>query len=96
MIQSTSNIPGFYRADALSSSLGQKTPATQTQAETNDSLSSASTQGLRDALAQTAEIRPEVVQRGKSLAVDPNYPPRELIESLAELMTNSRDLTVAS
>lgn len=96
MIQSTSNLSGFYRTDALSNSLGQKTPVPQTQAEPNDSLSSANTQSLREALAQTSDVRPNVVERGKSLAVDPNYPPRQIIESLAKLMVESRDLSVTA
>ena len=96
MIQPTSISSGYVRTDALSTSTGQKTPETKTQADTSDSLSSASTQSLRDALAQTSEVRPQVVARGKALAVDPNYPPREIIESLARLMINSRDLSVTS
>jgi hypothetical protein len=95
MIQSTSNIPGFLRADALSSSIGQKTPSAPTKAENIDSLSSGSTQSLREALSQTSEIRPHMVERGKALAVDPSYPPRQIIESLAKLLVESRDLTEA-
>jgi len=96
MIQSTSNLNGYYKAEALSSSPSQKTPTAATarpQSGTSDQLSSASTDGLRQALAQTNEIRPDVVARGKALAVDPNYPPRQIIESLAKLMVDSRDLS---
>jgi hypothetical protein len=93
MIQSTSNLTGYYRADALSKLPSQKTPPAGTQTGTGDHLSSASTDGLRQALAQTGEIRPEVVARGKALAVDLNYPPRQIIESLAKLMIASRDLS---
>jgi len=93
MIQPTSNTSGFVRTDALSQSNGQKTPAPKTQAPNSDTLSSANTQSLREALAQTSEIRPQVVARGKALAVDPSYPPRQIIESLAKLMIASRDLS---
>jgi len=93
MIQSTSNLNGYYRAEALSHSPSQKTPPASTQAETGDQLSSASTDSLHQALAQTAEIRPEVVAKGKALAVDLNYPPRQIIESLAKLLVASRDLS---
>lgn len=93
MIQSTSNIPGFYRTDALPSSIGKKTPSSQTEADTNDSLSSAGTQSLREALANAPEVRPQTVERGRKLAVDPTYPPRAIIESLAKLMVESRDLS---
>jgi hypothetical protein len=92
MIQPTSNSTGYIRTDALSSSSGQKTPASKTEAETGDSLSSANTQSLREALAQTSEIRPAMVARGKALAVDPSA----IIESLAKLMVDSRDLSATS
>lgn len=91
MIQPTSNTTGFIRTDALSKSTGQKTPSSNSTATQSDTLSSANTQSLREALAQTSEVRPQVVARGKALAVDPNYPPREIIESLARLMISSRD-----
>jgi len=93
MIQPTSNPSGFLRTDALSQSKGQKTPASQNQANNSDTLSSANTQNLREALAQTSEIRPQMVARGKALAIDPAYPPREIIESLAKLILASRDLS---
>jgi hypothetical protein len=98
MIQSTSNLTGYYRTDAFSNAPTQKTPtptATSTQAEAgaSDQLSSASTDSLHQALAQTNEIRPEVVAKGKALAVDLNYPPRQIIESLAKLLVASRDLS---
>jgi hypothetical protein len=95
MIQSTSNLTGYYRADALSNVPSQKTPTASTEAgaTTGDQLSSASTDSLHQALAQTNEIRPEVVAKGKALAVDLNYPPRQIIESLAKLLIASRDLS---
>ena len=93
MIQSTSNLTGFYRADALSSLPSQKTPPASTQSGSGDQLSSASTDGLRQALAQTNAVRPDVVAKGKALAVDLNYPPRQIIESLAKLLVDSRDLS---
>jgi hypothetical protein len=95
MIQSTSNLTGYYRVESLSSQPGQKTPA-NIHKDVSDHLSSANTDSLRTALAQTQEIRPEVVAHGKALAVDPNYPPRQLIESLAKLMVDSRDLSASS
>jgi uncharacterized membrane protein len=93
MIQSTSNHTGYFRADPISNAPSQKTPPASTQTGTGDHLSSASTDGLRQALAQTGEIRPEVVAQGKALAVDLNYPPRQIIESLAKLLVASRDLS---
>jgi uncharacterized membrane protein len=93
MIQPTSPLSGFYRTDALTSSAGQKTPAPNVQADTGDRLSSSQTDSLRQALANTSEVRPEVVKRARGLAVDPNYPPRAIIESLSKMMIESRDLT---
>lgn len=93
MIQSTSNIPGFFRTDAFTNTNGKKSSSLTTDAGKIDSLSSASTQSLRDALANTSEVRSNVVERGKALAVDASYPPRAIIESLAKLMVESRDLT---
>jgi len=93
MIQSTSSLSGYYRSEPLSVSSSQKSLTAKTQPETGDNLSSANTSNLREALAQTSAIRPEVVARGKALAIDPSYPPRHLIESLAKLMVQSRDLS---
>ena len=97
MIQSTSNIPGFYRTDALSSSISKKTSSSsQADAGINDSLSSSNTENLRDALARTPEVRSDVVERGKTLAADSTYPPQEIIDSLAKLLVASRDLSSSS
>ncbi len=75
-------------------SFSSKAASAQTPGSTDsERLSSANTQSLREALSKTPEIRPEVVENAKKLAVDPNYPPRELIERLAQLMTNSREPT---
>lgn len=39
-----------------------------------------------DALRGTPEIRPEVVARGKELLNDPNYPSKEIVDSIAKLI----------
>lgn len=46
---------------------------------------------LKASLAQSPEVRPEVVARGKALAADPNYPPASVIGGLASLVLNSAD-----
>lgn len=56
-----------------------------------DSISTQSALGLQNALAVTPEIRPEVVARAEKLAVDLNYPPREIIDRIANLIAISRD-----
>jgi hypothetical protein len=63
-------------------------------ARTGDTLSTASAVGLQTALAATPEIRPEVVARIEKLAVDLNYPPREIIDRIANLIALSRDPSV--
>jgi hypothetical protein len=39
-----------------------------------------------DALRNQPEIRPEVVARGKELLNDPNYPSKEIVDSIAKLI----------
>jgi hypothetical protein len=60
-------------------------------ARTEDTLSTESATGLQAALAASPEIRPEVVARAEKLAVDLNYPPREIIDRIANLIALSRD-----
>jgi len=91
MIQSTSNLHGYNRTDALAISGAKSAPTPKADPDVGDRLSSSNTSALREALQNTPEIRPEVVQRGKALAVDLNYPPREIIERLSKLITESRD-----
>lgn len=90
MIQPTSNYLG-YRTDAVAHPPANNGPATPAPAEKGDNLSSSQTKVLREALSSTPEVRPEVVERGRRLAVDPNYPPRELILRLAKLMAETAD-----
>ncbi len=39
-----------------------------------------------DALKSEPEIRPEVVAKGKELLNDPNYPSKEIVDSIAKLI----------
>lgn len=93
MIQPTSNYLGFNRADALASAAAKNATADQSQTSSGDRLSSSSSDALRQALDSSPEIRPEVVARGNHLAVDLYYPPRELIDRLAKMFTDSVDLS---
>ncbi len=56
-----------------------------------DQLSFAGSDSLRAALAASPEIRPEVVMEGRRLAIDPNYPPLQIIEELAKMLLHSAD-----
>lgn len=91
MIQPTSQFSGYYRTDALSSQTSKKAADAATASVASDRLSSEQTESLRSALASTPEIRPDVVERGRKLALDPTYPPAVIIEDLAKLMLASRD-----
>lgn len=90
MIQSTSNI-GFNRTDAFANAAAKHSPAPEKNSTTGDRLSQTQSQALQDGLNNTPEVRPEVVERGNRLAIDPNYPPLHIIEQLAKLMVESRD-----
>ena len=93
MIQPTSHSFGYNRTDAIASAAAKAAAANTSAIETGDRLSHANSDALRTALSNNSEIRPEAVARGHSLAVDPNYPPREIIDQLAKMMVSSRDLT---
>lgn len=45
---------------------------------------------LRDILAQEPEVRPDVVERGKALASDPNYPSGDLLAKLAAMFVDGK------
>jgi hypothetical protein len=89
MIHSTSNstpLPGaITHADAKPAA--RPSPA----APAPDSLDTTASTALREALASQPEIRPEEVERGRTLAVDANYPPRAIIENIARMFLNSQD-----
>jgi hypothetical protein len=44
---------------------------------------------LLSSLQSDLHVRPEVVARGRLLASDPNYPPQQIIASLASLVASS-------
>lgn len=48
---------------------------------------------LRSAMAASPAVRPEEVNRAEALAVDPNYPPLEIIERVARQIAASQDLS---
>ena len=58
-----------------------------------DNLSTSNLDRLKAALAASPEIRPEMVAHGIKLALDPNYPPLEIIEDVARIIVNSEDLS---
>lgn len=58
-----------------------------------DEFSARQAEGLRAALTQHPEIRPEVVGRGRQLAADPDYPPADILTKLSAVILASPDLT---
>jgi hypothetical protein len=90
MISNTSPTQGTPAA-ALHPTTPRK-PSTAPAAAT-DNLSTSSLDRLKAALAATPEIRPEMVARGTKLALDPNYPPLEIIEDVARIIVESEDLS---
>ncbi len=61
--------------------------APEETSENRDQLSVGTSSKIRHALDQIPEIRPEVVERGRQLAADPGYPPREVVEKIARMIT---------
>jgi hypothetical protein len=58
-----------------------------------DQISTESAAFLKTALAAQSEIRPEVVERAKALAADPNYPSASIMKSVAGQILASPDLS---
>ena len=72
------------------------TPSVSTQrplAAASDHLSTANAAFLRTELMRQPEIRPEVVERARALAADPNYPPRDVLKNVSAQILNSADLS---
>lgn len=94
MIQPTNSFHGYNRISGSQSPASKSVSAPQTDSVSDqvegEKLSSSSTKALREALQNSPEIRPDVVARGKALAADSNYPPREIIDTLAGLLVNER------
>ncbi|MBL9202605.1 MAG: hypothetical protein JNL39_18985 [Opitutaceae bacterium] len=48
---------------------------------------------LRTQLAEQPEVRPEVVERARALAADPDYPSIEIVQRIAEQILGAPDLS---
>jgi hypothetical protein len=64
-----------------------KAPEARPESETHVAASEAR---LRDILSKQPATRPDVVERGKSYAADPNYPATDLLARLAEMFVDGR------
>jgi hypothetical protein len=58
-----------------------------------DQISTESAAFLKTALEGQPEVRPEVVERAKALAADPNYPSAAIMKSVAGQILASPDLS---
>jgi len=58
-----------------------------------DSVSTDRADRLRASIAASPAVRPEEVARAEPLALDPNYPPLQIIERVARLIADSQDLS---
>lgn len=92
MINPTSQTDSTLRLGTLASKSAQA-KADAPASTATDTLSSSSQNTLKDILKSQPEVRPEVVNNGHKLAVDGNYPPREIIRRLSELLVRSVDLS---
>ncbi len=93
MISNTSSTQGSPAPDFRS--VPPKKPSAQPASPEADNLSTGNLQHLQAALAATPEIRPEMVAYGTKLALDPKYPPLEIIEDVARIIVQSKDLSHA-
>jgi len=89
MIHSTSPSDRTARPEALSQ-VQQKPVVRSPEA---DRFSAGQSTALRAALAAQPEIRSEVVERGKTLAADPNYPSLDILRNVGAQLIASPDLT---
>lgn len=58
-----------------------------------DRFSTEQSTQLREALAAQPEVRPEVVERGRALAADPNWPTHAVMAKIGEIIAGSPDPT---
>ena len=71
----------------------QGNTVTRAKSPRADLLSTENASFLRSELARQPEIRPEVLERARALAADSNYPSRENLKKIAELILQSPDLS---
>lgn len=91
MINIATKTDSLVRSEALTGTpLLAPASVPQRSLET-ERLSAASQDILQAALEQQPEVRPEVVEQGQRLAVDGNYPPKEIIRRLSEMLVTSVD-----
>ena len=91
MIQSASSSIPPARAIAIAA--GPAASAAQAKRPSIDQVHIDKASSLRSSLQQVPEIRPEVVERARALAADPNYPSAGIIRQISQAIVNSPDLS---
>lgn len=92
MINTNNKTESALRPEVIASKTPQASTPSQRPAET-DRLSATSQEILKAALEAQPEVRPEVLERAQKLLIDANYPPKEIIRQLSELLIVSSDLS---
>jgi len=90
MISSTSSTDRAARPDPVSA---QGQSQERPYRPRPDQISTESAAFLRSELQRQPELRSEVVERGRALAADSNYPPRDVIQNVARQILGSPDLS---
>jgi len=90
MINSTTSTDRTLHTETVAAA-GQATP--RQPAPRVDQLSTESAAFLRSELERQPEIRPDVVERARALAADPDYPSREVLGKVGEMILRSPDLS---
>ena len=80
---SNSNLIPPYRRHA---SFDER-PGQAATSNDHDRLSARLSTSVRDTLAALPDIRPDVVERGRQLLADPNYPGQAIVQKIASLIT---------
>lgn len=76
---------GYVQQPRANAQSAARQPAAPQQE--SDRLSAELSEKVRESLSSQPDIRPEVVERGRQLAADPNYPSPEIVRKIASLIT---------
>lgn len=95
MIHSASSSSSSASASARQVAIAAASPTSTAPAKSRpiDQIHIDKASALRSNLQQVPEIRPEVVERAKALAVDPSYPSDGIIHAISKAIVNSPDLS---
>jgi len=76
----------FNTSRIAKSDSGQQVAKREATPSVSDSASFTTTASLEGKLNALPTVRPELVERAKSLLANPNYPPAELLDRIAALL----------